>query len=472
MVYLHYMNVVSVFRVVYCAALVVWLGYGGFAFAGETCTVAKSGDADYKSIAKALEKDCEEIRVREGTYSDAITIGKDVTVRGDDKKKVTLSGDITMKDGAHVRNVTVTAYRGIAVVERARVKITDVTIIGAKVGVNAAGGGGVTMDDVTIRDGGKGMYMQFGTKVAIKNCTVEDNKEEGIDLRANTDGSITGCTIVGNGESGIEVILGRSNLTISGNTIKKNKSSGIATQFYADTKKEGDVRITKNTITGNSHFGVNCKKPSGGAAGAGYWDNSLTMIGNTISANKDGDFSETCKLADQTIAHATMTKTEIAAAAAQRAEQERLQKEALAEKKKIAQQKAEEEKARAEEEQRLREQQERDAAAVADVEARLEEIATLQSAAQAMQDRAAARPAWKVFFVGVDKSATGQIAESVLQQNQRIQEVHDVVAAISDEAQREGLAPRVDQHAHIAGEFEDFLAAQQGRFSLFGWMKK
>ena len=120
----------------------------------------------------------------------------------------------------------------------------------------------------------------------------------------------------------------------------------------------------------------------------------------------------------------------------------------------------------------MREQQERDAAAVADVEARLEEIATLQSAAQAMQDRAAARPAWKVFFVGVDKSATGQIAESVLQQNQRIQEVHDVVAAISDEAQREGLAPRVDQHAHIAGEFEDFLAAQQGRFSLFGWMKK
>lgn len=477
------MKGIGIFRIVWGVALVVGIGGAGFVRAAETCTVAKDDDADYKSIAKALEKDCTEIRVQEGAYSDAITIGKDVTVRGADKKKVTISGDVTMKDGAHLRGVTVTASHGVTAAQRARVKITDVVINGAKIGVTAAGGGGVTMDDVTIRGGGKGMYMQFGTRVAIKNCTVENNKEEGIDLRANTDGSITGCTIASNGESGIEVILGRSNLTISGNTIKKNKASGIATQFYPETKKEGDVRITKNTISGNSHFGVNCKRPIGGTASAGYWDNSLTMTGNTISGNKDGDFSEACKLADQTMAHATMTKTEIAEAAALQAQQEQQRQEALRvaaeEKKKVAQQKAadaqaraEEEKRQKEEEERQKKQQEHDAQAVADVEARLGEIAALQETTRVLQERVASRPAWKVFFVGVDTSATGQIAESVLQQNQKIREVHDVIATIGDVAQRESFAPRIDNHASIAGESDDFLAIQKGRFSLFGWMKK
>ncbi len=441
-------------------------------FAKSTCTVSKDGGADHKSIAKALEKGCADIRVGAGTYHDAITLDNDVTVRGDDKKTVTITGDITMKNGAQLRDVTVKALGGITAVEGAAVTIMDTVIIGAKIGIRAAGGGGVTLDAVTMRNGGKGMYIQFGTKVAIKNCRVEDNAEEGIDLRANTDGSITGCTIVGNGESGIEVILGRSNLTISGNTIKKNKSSGIATQFYPEAKKEGDVRITKNTITGNSHYAINCKKPSGGVAGAGYWNNSLSMIGNTMSANKDGDFSDTCKLADRTMEYATMTKTEIAEAQARQEEEQRKKVEALATAKAEKQQKIEEEKARQEEQQRRKEQEERDAVTAQTLQAHFEDVVVMQESAQVLRGRVAARPAWKVFFVGVDKSLSGQIAESVLQQRQKVQEAHVLIATISDTAQHDDLAARADEIAHVADEFEDFLVQQKERFSLFGWMKE
>lgn len=468
------------FHKVVCGVCAVVLTMGllspVFVTAKNTCTVAKDGDAEYKSIAKALEKECTDIRVREGVYHDAITIDKDVTVRGDDKKKVTIIGDVTMKSGAQLRNVTVKAARGVTAVEGATVTITDTVIVGAKIGIRAAGGGKVTLDDVTVRDGGKGMYMQFGTKVAIKNCRVEDNAEEGIDLRANTDGSITGCTIVGNGESGIEVILGRSNLTISGNTIKKNKSSGIATQFYPEAKKEGDVRITKNTITGNSHYAINCKKPSGGKSHAGYWDNSLTMTGNTMSGNKHGDFSDACKLADQTMEHATMTRAEIAEAQARLEEEQRKKEEAIAaaktERQKAAEQKAQEEQARQEEERRRKEQEEHDARTVVDAEARLGEIVALQEMARTLQERMTSRPAWKVFFVGVDKVASGQIAESVLQQRQNVQEVHALIATIGDIAQHDDLAARADDVAHVADELEDFLVQQQERFSLFGWMRK
>lgn len=448
-----------------------------FAFAKNTCIVAKDGDADHKSIAKALEKGCKDIRVREGVYVDTVTISRDVQVRGDGSKAVKITGGVVLQHGAQLRDVAVVGSGGIVAEKGAHVKIINTAITGAKIGVMAAGGGAVYLDNVSIRDGGKGMYMQFGTKVTIKKCTVENNKEEGIDLRANTDGSITGCTITSNGESGIEVILGRSNLTISGNTIKKNKASGIAAQFYPEAKKEGDVRITKNTIVSNSHYGINCKKPSGGKSSAGYWDNSLTMIGNTMSGNKHGDFSDACKLADQTMEHATMTRAEITAAATLRAEEEQKQQEALRvaqeEKQKIAQQKAEEEKARQEEEQRQREQKEHDARIVVDTETQLGEVTALQDAARILQEQMVARPAWKVFFVGVDKSATGQIAESVLQQRQKVQEVHVLIATISDTtAQYDDLAARVDEVAHVADELEDFLAQQKERFSLFGWMKK
>lgn len=458
------------------AVLAVAMTCPVFVFAKSTCVVAVDGDADYKSIAKALEKGCKNIRVREGTYADTVTIGKDVQVRGDSRKAVKVTGGVVLQQGAQLRDVTVAGSGGITAEKGAHVRVINTTITGAKIGVMAAGGGAVYLDNVSIRDSGKGMYMQFGTKVTIKKCTVEDNKEEGIDLRANTDGSITGCTIVGNGESGIEVILGRSNLTISGNTIKKNKSSGIATQFYPEAKKEGDVRITKNTITGNSHYAINCKKPSGGKSHAGYWDNSLTMTGNTMSGNKHGDFSDACKLADQTMEHATMTRAEIAEAQARLEEEQRKKEEAIAtaktERQKAAEQKAQEEQARQEEERRRKEQEEHDARTVVDAEARLGEIVALQEMARTLQERMTSRPAWKVFFVGVDKVASGQIAESVLQQRQNVQEVHALIATIGDIAQHDDLAARADDVAHVADELEDFLVYQQERFSLFGWMRK
>ncbi len=75
-------------------------------------------------------------------------------------------------------------------------------------------------------------------------------------------------------------------------------------------------------------------------------------------------------------------------------------------------------------------------------------------------------------FVGVDKVASGQIAESVLQQRQNVQEVHALIATIGDIAQHDDLAARADDVAHVADELEDFLVQQQERFSLFGWMRK
>lgn len=479
-----------------CVALV---GSADRAFAKDVCTVNKDGDdGAYKSIAKALDDDCKNIRVDDGSYDGDITIGKGAVVRGDGQGDTTISGAVTMKDGAQLRDLTVKDRGGITIAAQARAVLSNVTVTGAKVGVHAQGGGRVEMTKVTVKNCGKGMYAQFGTSVSLKQCTITGNSEEGLDFRANTDGSVTGSTITNNGESGIEVILGRSNLVISGNTIKKNGASGIATQFYQENKKDGHVRITKNAITGNKSYGINCKKPSGGSGGSQYWEHSLSMTGNSLSGNGSGDFGAACKFAEETAHHATMTKREIKEERERIAREERKKQEALAAAQEQQKQSAAREAALEAKEQTTHEarkahtarehqqdqqgqeqehveqeqQNAHDHEVLAAVEAQLDEIMILQSVAGDARFRAMSQPLWRTLLFGPDRAATRQISESVVQQKQKIAQAEQHYAEISMLTPTDDVAARLGDVSATTQEFEDFLIQQRGRFSLFGWVRR
>lgn len=269
-----------------------------------------SDDKPYKKISKAIEEDCGEIKLAKGTYKESVILKKSVKLKGSGRDNTTIEGKITMQDGAEISKVAVIAG-GVEVQDGADADIENVKIKNSNIGIATIGKGKLAMDDAIISDNRKGLYIQYGKDIKITNCRIYDNKEEGMDIRANVNGSINNNEIYNNGESGIEVILGKAELSIVNNEIKKNGASGIAAQFYSDTDKLGEVNIKNNTITGNSNYGLDCKAPSGAEGRPkGYWSDSMDLTSNKIVDNKKKDISSACKFDEDKILDATKTKEE------------------------------------------------------------------------------------------------------------------------------------------------------------------
>jgi parallel beta-helix repeat protein len=150
----------------------------------------------------------------------------------------------------------------------------------------------VTKSDIS-KNEGKGFYLKKRTVLIEKN-EVENNDEEGIDIRSGVKGSIKKNTITKNGESGIELVVGKTDLKISNNKIKSNGASGISNQFYKDSKKTGDIKLEKNSIQKNDNYGLQCATPSGGDPSSNYWTKSINLIKNIFSGNGKS-MAKSCK---------------------------------------------------------------------------------------------------------------------------------------------------------------------------------
>lgn len=122
------------------------------------------------------------------------------------------------------------------------------------------------------------------------------------------------------------MILGSSELKISNNNIKNNRSSGIAAQYYKSAKKLGDLKISGNKINSNKDFGLTCKAPSGGNPGEAYWSDSVVLVGNAINGNKKGSFAPGCFFGEEIESGAITTEEE----KEQKLLEEEEEKEALA----------------------------------------------------------------------------------------------------------------------------------------------
>ncbi|KKP57320.1 MAG: hypothetical protein UR51_C0020G0001, partial [Candidatus Moranbacteria bacterium GW2011_GWF1_34_10] len=182
-----------------------------------------SSDEPYKKISKAVEEDCSEIKLSKGTYKENVSLKKSVKLAGSSKDSVIIEGKITMAHDSEVSKLTVISG-GIDVSDEADAHLENVKIKSSNIGIMTTGGGKLVITDSIISGNRKGMYVQYGKTIKITDCKVYNNKEEGLDIRANVSGSINNNEIYDNGESGIEVILGKSELSILNNEIKKNKS--------------------------------------------------------------------------------------------------------------------------------------------------------------------------------------------------------------------------------------------------------
>lgn len=433
----------------------------------------------FKTIKKAIEKDCKEIILAAGEHNGNITLESGVSLEGKNQDKTLISGTVTMKNGTSLTKVTVSGSGGVLVEKDAKIKLKNVKIKGASTGIKTVvGKGRVTAEGVKIFSGGKGMYLQSGNDVKITNCDVSNNKEEGIDIRSNVSGTISGNSIIGNGESGIEVILGKADLVISGNSIKKNKASGIATQYYSGMGKTGAVKIKNNVISGNSHYGVDCKMPSGGHSPSGFWNNSLDMSSNKLIDNKNGNFAPRCSLPELARQGAVLTKEEKEAAIKKIEEEKKKKEEALKKEREdslIQREKKENEEReetlrRLEQERQQKEQELKEKENA--VNKLLGELEIIETADQGDNLELNKRSKFSLFFLGANQQAIQQIESRRAEFQSNAELSQQNIFQIENETKRADYQEKLSYFKKKRSEVEQNVKEKREKKGVFGWIFK
>ncbi|EKD58406.1 MAG: hypothetical protein ACD_56C00136G0006 [uncultured bacterium] len=265
----------------------------------------------YQTISAAVSKaetmpdGQRNIFIANGTYNEELSLNASMSLTGEDKNYTIINGHgknktIEINETSDISNLTVAeGYVGIYVGENAGAKIKSCKILKTeKMGIEIENSSTSNSKKVTVtksdvsKGEGKGFYIKK-RRISIEDNTVEDNEEEGIDIRSGVKGSIKKNTIASNGESGIELVVGSSGLKITSNKIKKNSASGISNQFYKESKKVGDILISKNRIQKNDNYGVQCATPSGGNVPNNYWTKSIDLARNIFSGNST-PFAKRC----------------------------------------------------------------------------------------------------------------------------------------------------------------------------------
>lgn len=444
-----------------------------FTLASTECFVdekkEESGDGSksspYKKISKALEENCGVITVEEGTYDETINLKKGVELIGVSQGKVILTGKVTMNDDSNVEKITLDSG-GIDVVKNADVDISNVKIKNAIIGINTISGGKITVSKSIITSNGKGIYVQKGGSVKIIGCKIYDNKGEGLDIRADVSGSIGENEIYNNKESGIEIILGKAELAIYNNEIKKNSSSGIAAQFYSDFDNVGKVNIKNNTISGNSSYGIDCRAPSGGSdKPKGYWSDSMKLSANKISGNKQRDFASSCKFDDEKIGDATKTKEEKEAELLALKEKERMKIISIEEKKELENL----DKEKKEEEERIIKQEEE---AQSDIGSIYEDVMALSKADEIIENKISSRSPFVSFFIGPNYKEIKTIKNNLYLYDEKINIAEDKKRIILDEGRLNEINGKIFSMREKREQLNNFIAAQNNKFGILSWMFK
>ncbi|MFA6048181.1 MAG: right-handed parallel beta-helix repeat-containing protein [Parcubacteria group bacterium] len=412
-----------------------------------------SSGKPFAKLDKAAEKAMEnssgsrDIYVRNGTYGEA-KIGSSVKLFGQ-SKKVKIKGTLAMSNGTQLDNLTIfDGSPAILAEKNADVTIKDCDVEGfGGIGIQASPGNGkiIVKNSVIHGGSGKGFYIQEGRKMEITNNSIHDNKEEGLDVRARTSGIISGNEIYGNSESGIEFIIGSSKLQITGNTIKSNGASAIASQFYSGAKKDGKIIIKGNVLNKNRKYALDCAIPSGGDPPPNYWTESIDFLENTIEGNRIDPVSDFCHII------------------------EAVDKEKEEEDNKISEIKDENVNENFIEENL-------DVAVEEEVKMTLESIYEAQSKREPVLNEhismLESRSSVLVFLIGPDYSNIDIAWKKIEEMQVDRQRLFELLVKTKTEDNKELLKEKIGEMSDIINAKKSITLEQRNKFSLFGWVSK
>lgn len=414
----------------------------------------------FKTFSDALEKagNSDKIFIADGSYNekDDIYLGKSIKIIGESENGVVFSGKILMGNNSLLQNVKLKDARsGIIIEKDANATIQNCTIQSfSGIGIDSMPGSGtLEILNSTIKGGGnKGIYVQRGKNIKIIGSEIIGNEEEGIDIRSNVSGIIKNNLITNNNESGIELIVGSANLKISDNEINGNNASGIATQFYKEFNKKGNVYIENNSLSENGKYGVDCANPHNSAPEISYWRNSIEMNGNDISLNKIKSINDLCNFIDAVEENEDADNSIT--------ENKSLGNELIMDMEEKEKIRIEEEKKREEKEQKLKE--------IEDILVnQLQENYKTDSYIEKMNRQS------KIikFVVGTKKTELEMMLENIQKNKNRLKEAEQKLGTIQVEAEEEiSILNTIEENQEKLQQQEEFIAKEEKTFGIWKWL--
>ncbi len=257
---------------------------------GVITNVRRIGATIQATLDNALAGDT--VLAHAGTYNEAVSITRPVTLRGDGAGATIVQGNDT--------------GNGIGIASSVSdVSVSDLTVRDFDSGVALVPGGG-TQQNLTFADMESvsndlhGMFLPGAAldDVSLTRVSSSDNGLPGSAGRGVyfTDGtktniSITGGTFDRNALVGIDLNDGSaSGITITGNEVVGNGDSGIG---VLGAKGPGANVIDGNTVTDNGRFGIEIKLPTGNsqASGPGSVVVSNNIVTRTMAATDARDYA-------------------------------------------------------------------------------------------------------------------------------------------------------------------------------------
>lgn len=224
----------------------------------------------YHSISQALKnaKEGTEVRVKNGTYGENITIPKGVQVFGDSEKrdKVVIEADnndkptVTMKHDTELSHITVKGGRhGVRIEEDAKAHIFDVVVKKSKrdgIHIDSAPRDKkhrVLIDKTKIVGNDRAGIFAEKRFIVLIGSDVVSNGSDGIDLAAGTKAWFEGNRFNDNRGSGAKLVLDNASLFGKKNGFRNNKREGIEVSAYGAA---GTIELKRSAFIGNDRYGV------------------------------------------------------------------------------------------------------------------------------------------------------------------------------------------------------------------------
>jgi len=207
-----------------------------------------------EAIANATAGD--NIRVHPGTYSESVTVNKQVNISSTDGPTVTTVSSAATKaisitaSNANITGFTVTGGANTGIyIDLNYVRITDCTVIGTRLGIDI-NGQHATIENCTVTGyQTNGIESYARSYIKILNSTIQNTPlaevYHGISILSGSDILIRNCSLIDNTDYGI-AISDADSIILEGNQAQGN-SVGICV-FGCE-----DVVLRNNTMTDNGH---------------------------------------------------------------------------------------------------------------------------------------------------------------------------------------------------------------------------
>ncbi|MBI2439418.1 MAG: DUF1565 domain-containing protein [Candidatus Moranbacteria bacterium] len=224
----------------------------------------------YKTISKALKNadDGDEVRVKNGTYKENITLPKEVSLYGHSEKrdKVIIESDnddkptVSMKHGTVLSHITVKGGRhGVRVLEGAKAHVFDVVVKNSdRDGIHIDSAScdkkhRVLIDKTRIINNNRAGIFSEKRFIVILNSDVVGNGSDGIDLASGTKAWLEGNRLNDNKGSGAKLVLDGASLYGKKNGFRNNHREGLEVSAYG---AQGTIELKRSAFVGNDRYGV------------------------------------------------------------------------------------------------------------------------------------------------------------------------------------------------------------------------